>query len=130
MSIPSSARTTNLLTLPLLSVIATTGTNEDWIDGVAFVLPDTNLTPISIAGIDWTMEMRHVAPDATVVLRASLSDSGIIAAVPNFLRMNIPARKMVNIVPQDYVFDILGGDAFNTRRIIVGTLTVVQGITR
>ena len=119
----------NLLILPLVQLVAFTGTNEDWIDGLAFTNADTNETPISLRNIEWQMEVRHITEDATVVIAASRADGGIVVE-GNQLRFNIKAQKMKTIVPQDYVFDVVGVDDANTRRIITGQLTVVEGVTR
>src|SRR4029077_4696806 len=127
---------TNLLILPLVQIAGQTGTNEDWLDGIAFVQDDTNSTPIPLAGITFSMEMRRVTEDATVVLEANSFD-GRLVWTENMIHLNITAAQMAGIPPDNYVFDIIGtdpGDAHvvppHTRIIIMGAFTVFEGVTR
>src|SRR5262245_43872829 len=125
---PPSA--TNILLLPLVEIMVETGTNEDWVDGLAFFADDEETIPLDLTGIEFEMEMRTLPPSPTVVVRGHTKD-GTINVLQHTISMNIPAAQMMTVPPGDYVFDILAFDGYRHRIIVKGTNTVVfQGITR
>jgi hypothetical protein len=119
----------NLLILPLVQIVGTTGTNEDWLDGLAFFEDDAETMPINILGIEFAMQMRQITEDATVALEASQADGRIIVT-GNYLYFDVPAAQMSTITPADYVFDVVGTDNKNSRIIVQGQYTVFEGVTR
>jgi hypothetical protein len=121
--------TTNILILPRIEVTAVTGTNEDWIDGFAFYLDEEATEPIDLGGIDFEMEVRHLPPDHTVVLRGSSADGGLLVN-DNILMMNYREAVMSYMRPLDYVFDIVMKADTYERVLASGSVTVTQGITR
>jgi hypothetical protein len=128
MSIP-----TNLLAMPLISMIVETGTNEDWIDSILFLVNEVGLPQLDLTGIEFSMEVRRAAPDHEVVINGTTKDGTLaIGAWPDtgYLLINIIHDRMKIIQPGEYVADIVGSDSDSIRRCIVMTLSVVQGITR
>jgi len=118
---------TNIRLMPVVQLDMEILTNEDWIDGLAYIDPSSN--PIDLTGISFDMEMRMVASDATVVLKASTA-ANLIRVSGNTWQFLIPADTMILIPPASYVFDMLGvGDGL-TRNLVQGTVTVAQGVTR
>jgi hypothetical protein len=127
--------TTNLLAMPLVNMTVITGTNEDWIDSIKFVVDDSSGDPpqLDLTGITFTMEVRRQPPDNEVVLRASTDDGTLAVGAPpdfGFLLINIDHEQIKIIKPDDYTADIVGTDGDIIRRCIVIDLQVVLGITR
>jgi hypothetical protein len=127
--------TTNLLAMPLVSMTVITGTNEDWIDSIKFVVDDGSADPpqLDLTGIKFDMEVRRQPPDVEVVLKASTADGTLaVGAAPDFgfLLINVDHDKMKIIQPNDYTADIVGTDGEIIRRCIVMDLQIVLGITR
>lgn len=120
---------TNIRSLPLISVEATTSTNEDWRDGFAFFEDEAGTIPILLDGIDFEMEVRHLATDATVVLRGTSADGSLVVNF-NALVLNFTVDRMKLIPPLDYVFDIVMRAEDRTRVLARGNLTVTLGVTR
>lgn len=127
----------NLLAMPLVQMQVETGTEEDWIDSIKFVV-DTgvavDLMPqLDIRGIDFYMEVRRSAASHEVVLAASTPDGSFLIGAPpdvGFLIFNIPLVELQKINPGDYVADVVGKDGFNTRVVVQIELTIVEGITK
>jgi hypothetical protein len=118
---------TNLLILPLVQLTILTGTNEDWIDGIAFY--DLSMNPLSLAGIAFKMTMRHLLDDATAPVSASTEDGDLVAS-GNIFNFNVPLSTMGIVPPADYVFDVVGIADGHQRVIIQGAVTVFEGVTR
>lgn len=126
---------TNLLSMPLVSMIVITGTNEDWIDAVKFVVDDgsVDLPQLDLTGITFEMEVRRQPPDNEVILRASTADGTLAIGEPpdfGFLLINVDHEAMKVIRPAKYTADIIGKDVTTIRRCILIDLEVVYGITR
>ena len=71
--------TTNLLAMPQLVLTVTTGTNEDWIDSILYLVDmggdDQSTFPqLDIHGIEFLMEVRRRTSDNEVVFRASTKE--------------------------------------------------------
>jgi len=140
---------TNLLAMPLCSLIVQTGTNEDWIDSIKFLVgtggDDSNLAALpqlDLRGIVFEMEVRRTAPDHQVVINATTEDGSIIIGTPpdyGFLIINVDLDEMKIQQPGQYVADIIGKEyvgplgelTLATQRVVcMIDLTIVQGITR
>jgi hypothetical protein len=125
--------TTSILALPLAAAEIETGTNEDWIDSLLYLVGDETGPQLDLRGIRFDMEIRHRAPDAEVVLTASTADGRIkIGEYPNFgyLIINVDNSEMLTKRPGEYVGDIVASDDTYTRRTVTIDLTLIQGITR
>jgi hypothetical protein len=129
---------TNILSLPLTQLIVSTGTNEDWIDAVEYVLDDdmaATPTPnqLDIRGITFWLQVRPAADNAEVVIEGSTEDDSLkVGDFPNFgfLIFNVLEERMRGQFPGDYVADVVAtADGF-TRVILQITLTIFQGVTR
>lgn len=132
------ATTTNLLAMPLVAMQVVTGTNEDWIDAVKFVVDDLSGDPdsypqLDLTGIRFTMEVRRRPPDIEVVLRASTDDGTLsVGEAPNFgfLIINIDHEQVEMVRAGTFAADIVGEDDVTKRRVITMNLEIVQGVTR
>jgi hypothetical protein len=120
---------THILDIPQAQIACETGTNEDWLDGLAYVTDATPPVDVSLDGIDFEMMLRHVTPDATAALHCTTANTMLIIS-GNILRFNVPADVMGTVPPTDYVFDIVGKADGYQRRIVIGTVAVVEGVTR
>lgn len=130
---------TNLLAMPLVMMVVETGTNEDWVDSIKFVVDDgsggspDSLPQLDLRGIDFEMEIRRSAPDHEVIITASTANEKIMIGDPpdfGYLLLNIPTSEMKTQEPGPYVADIVGSDIANRRVIAQITLTIIEGITR
>jgi hypothetical protein len=127
--------TTNLLAMPLVTLTVVTGTNEDWIDSIKFVVDDGSTDPpqLDLTGIQFDMEVRRLPPDNEVILRASTTDGTLaVGAAPDFgfLLINVDHEQMKIIRPDNYTADIVGTDGDTIRRCIIIDLEIALGITR
>ena len=123
--------------MPLVRIEVETGTNEDWVDSLKFLVdngqPDDLKPQLDLRDIAFEMEVRRAAPDNQVVLSASTGDGSIaIGAPPDFgyLILNIDHENMMRIKPGAYVADIVGHDTPSRRVVVQIDLTVIEGITR
>jgi len=123
--------------MPLVRIVVETGTNEDWVDTLKFLVdngqPDDLKPQLDLRDIAFDMEVRRAAPDNQVVLSASTDDGSItIGAPPDFgyLILNVDHENMMRIKPGAYVADIVGRDSPSRRVVVQIDLTVVEGITR
>lgn len=126
---------TNLLAMPSLPMIIETGTNEDWVDSIQFLVDiGTGLfDQLDLRGIAFEMEVRRAPPDHEVILTATTDDGTLAIGEPpdfGFLLINIGADSMKVRQPGDYVGDIVGTDDHSRRVIATFDLTIIQGITR
>ena len=129
--------TTNILAIPLAQVTAVTGTNEDWIDTILYVVgpePITSESPqFDLSGIEFQMEVRRNAEDHEVILDASTQERTLAIGPPpdfGYLLILIPYDEMKYIHPGEYVADIAASADGYTRRILYISLTVVEGVTK
>lgn len=126
---------TNLLAMPLVQMSVFTGTNEDWIDSIKYVVDTGDEDPpqLDIRGIYFEMEVRRGTPEHEVVFSANTDDGTLaIGSDPDygFLLINISHKVMLEQAPGMYVADIVGTDAHNIRRCVVIDLEIVHGVTR
>ena len=135
----ATLKQTNVLALPLVSMTVATGTNEDWIDTIKYVVNDESsadfnqLPQLDLRGITFEMEIRRAAPDHEVILNASTKDGEILIGNPpdyGFLIINVPLAQMTLKQPGTYVGDIVATDSINSRVTVQISLTIVEGITR
>jgi hypothetical protein len=128
----------NLLAMPLVVMEISTGTNEDWVDSIKWLV-DTGGTDVSqfpqldLRGIEFEMEVRRSAADHEVVISASTEAGGLAIGEPpdvGFLLINVDASEMETQQPGIYVADIVGRDAETERRVADIVLNIKQGITR
>jgi hypothetical protein len=147
MTVP--APTTNLLSMPLVSLVVETGTNEDWVDSIKFLVDTGSADPpqLDLTGIIFEMEVRRTAPDHEVVISGSTEEGTLmIGDAPDFgyLIISIPLEMMKVQQPGEYVADIIGIEVRSVeilpggkelrdeirRRVIIIDLTIIQGVTR
>lgn len=118
---------TNLLLLPVVSLEVMVGTNEDWIDGLAFY--DNNMNPLALDGIEFRMTLRHLIDDATAPITASTTDGDLVTS-SNVFNFNVLVTTMSEVPPADYVMDVIGIADGHQRIIMQGAVTVFEGVTR
>src|SRR5580765_3341049 len=122
--------------MPMVELSVITGTNEDWIDSLVFLVGEgdpSDLPQLDLTGIDFEMEVRRNIDDSEVAIRASTKDGTLmIGEPPNFgyLLINISHEQMKIQSPGLYTADIVGTDAFAVRRVILADIELVEGITR
>jgi hypothetical protein len=130
--------TTNILALPLAAMVITTGTNEDWVDSMLFLIPDgsgivANYPQLDLRGISFQMMVRHQADDQEVQIEASTEDGTLkVGDYPDYgyLIIYIPDEVMKGQAPGTYVGDIVASDDTFARRCVTFDLTIIEGITR
>jgi hypothetical protein len=129
----------NLLAMPLVTLAVTTGTNEDWISSIKYVVddgsgvPESELPQFDLSGIKFDMEVRRRAEDHEVVIRASSDDGSLAIGEPpdfGFFLINVPYEKVKILNASSYVADIVGIDEIAQRRVMIINITLDQGITR
>jgi hypothetical protein len=129
---------TNLLAMPLVIMVVETGTNEDWLDSIKFLVdngsgdPDT-MPQLDLRGIAFEMEVRRAPPDHEVIISASTENGSLVIGDPpdfGYLLINVDVADMKIQKPSEYVADIVGIDPEFRRVIAQIELTIVEGITR
>lgn len=128
---------TNILAMPLVQLVVDTGTNEDWVDSIKFLVdtgvPEADMPQLDLRGIVFEMEVRRAAPDHEVILDATTEDGSLVIGDPpdfGYLLINIPNDDMKAIQPGNYVADIVGHDPEFQRVVVQIALDIVEGITR
>lgn len=129
---------TNILNLPLVGVKIVTGTEEDWLDALAWL--DANGAPVSLAGISFGSVLKERATDATGYALASteavwggLPRAGTLSVGGqgnSVLAWTVPASVMRKVPPKSYVLDVVATVQGRRVRVVQGTVKVIQGITR
>jgi hypothetical protein len=126
----------NLLALPLAVADIETGTNENWVDSLVFLVNSddpVNGPQLDLRGLSFEMEVRRTRPDHEVILTVTSKDGGMAIGNPpdyGFLIINVPLEEMTTKEPDEYVGDIRASDGTMTRRCLDFTLTITEGITR
>jgi hypothetical protein len=129
---------TNILAIPLVSLIAETSNNEDWIDSLRYLVDEEGieteeLDQLDLRGISFEMETRRYAEDHEVVLRASTEDGTLSIGLPpnyGYLLINIPRSTMHSMIAGAYVADVVASAEGLYRVVIKMSLTIVEGITK
>ena len=120
---------TNILTLPLVQILATVGSDEDWIDAISFA--DASGAPLDLTGIAITLDISNGG--TTPMLTASTAN-GLLslvegtggATVDNVLLIAIPAAIKTALTAGVYpISGIASGDG-HLIDIITGSLTIRQ----
>ena len=133
---PPAPVQTNLFAMPLVSMSVQTGTNEDWISAINYIVNDSAggfLSQLDLRGIRFEMEVRPTTPSHDVVITASTDDGTLtIGADPDcgFFLFHVPVIKMSMVFPGTYVGEVRGSDGFGMRRVIDVALEVVEGVVR
>ena len=119
---------TNILTLPLVQILATVGSDEDWIDAISFA--DASGAPLDLTGIAITLDISNGG--TTPMLTASTANGllslveGTGATVDNVLLIAIPAAIKTALTAGVYpISGIASGDG-HLIDIITGALTIRQ----
>lgn len=125
----------NVLALPLATAVIETGTNEDWVDSIVFVVgvEDPSAPQLDLRGLSFEMEVRRARTDHEVILTATTENGRLLIGNPpdyGYLIISVPMDDMKTRAPDSYVGDIRASDGTVTRRCIDFTLTITQGITR
>lgn len=128
---------TNVLAIPLAEITVITGTNEDWIDSILYVVGpgpvDENTPQLDLRGIEFAMEVRRASSEHEVILDASTEEGTLAIGPPpdfGYLLILIPEAEMITKLPGVYVADIVAkADGFSRRTMLIN-LTIVEGITR
>lgn len=126
---------TNILALPRVQVEVETGTNEDWIDSIKYVVDDGSLDPpqLDLSGISFDMEVRRAPPEHEVILSASTDVGDLyIGTYPDsgYLIIRIDDTVMRTKRAGSYVGDIVARDENYTRTTVQFELTIFEGVTR
>ena len=125
---------TNILALPLAQATVETGTNEDWVDSIVFLVgPEPTSAQLDLRGMKFEMEVRRNPSDHEVILTASTEDLKLgIGPAPDygFLIISIPRSEMKTKMPGVYVADIIAYDAEHQRVCVQMDLTIVEGVTK
>ena len=121
--------------MPLADMVIDTGTNEDWLDSIMYVVTDGSADPpqLDLRGIAFTMEVRRNPDDHEVIIRASTATGElVIGPYPDFgwLVINVPHDTMKTKFAGAYVGDIIADDGNFQRRCITFDLNIIEGITR
>jgi hypothetical protein len=122
----------NLLSIPLVHIVAQTGNNEDWVDSLLYLVDPVLGTQLDLRGINFEMEVRRQPTDHEVVIHASTSGGTLVIGTPpqyGYLIIQIPLTTMAQL-PGTYFADIRGSDDQSTRVIATISLTIFEGITR
>jgi len=126
---------TNVLALPLASMEIETGTNEDWIDVVLYLIDtdDFEGPQLDLRGIRFAMHVRRAPPEHEVIIEATTENRQLrIGTAPDFgyFIIWVPHSEMRNKIPGSYVGDVVAMDGIHRRVFIQFTLNIVEGITR
>jgi len=133
---------TNVLALPLVGINVITGTNEDWIDSLKYVVTPEDLTlnpdmedwpQLDLRGIDFEMDIRRSPTDHEVIITANTKDGTLaIGAPPNYgyLLIHLPYDQMKYKFAGSYVGDIRASGDGNLRTIIQIDLDIYEGVTK
>lgn len=127
--------TTNILALPLGSMTVETGTNEDWVDAIVYLIDSDNpaAPQLDLRGIKFEFEVRRRAPDHEVILSGSTDDGKLFTVPPpdyGYLVISVPLEEMRTKFPGDYVGDIRAVADGQYRVTMQFTLAILEGITR
>jgi hypothetical protein len=127
---------TNILALPLASMQIETGTDEDWVDSIVWLVNSTdpiNGQQLDLRGLTFSMQVRRAPPEHEVLINASTEYGGLLFGAPpdyGYLVIMIPRPVMQEVPAGAYVGDIVAqGDGY-TRVCVQFSLDLVLGITR
>jgi len=127
---------TNILALPLASMDIETGTDEDWLDSMVWLINSSdpvNGPQLDLRGMTFSMQVRRQPPEHEVLINASTTYGGLLFGAPpdyGYLVILIPRSVMQEVPAGTYVGDIVAQDKDYTRVCVQFNLTVVLGVTR
>jgi hypothetical protein len=125
---------TNILAIPKAHAVIQTGTNEDWLDCIEYVVgTDPGGPQLDLRGIAFEMELRRRPPDHEVILHASTADGSIsVGASPNFgyLIFYVKEAVMEQREADLYVGEVRASDGQYQRIILTMEVEIIQGVTR
>lgn len=127
-----------ILALPLAFVTIETSNNQDWIESFKYLVDDgtdnlDGMPQLDLRGIQFEMEVRRSTDDNEVLIHATTENHQLtIGAFPNygFLLFDVPVGEMLNILPDQYVADVVAKDGSFVRKIMDITLTIDDGVTK
>ena len=79
-----------------------------------------------LTGYEGSMQVR-ISEGATGTV---LDATGCISIATGTVSVVYPAASMADVDPGDYVYDLIIGSTATTERILHGTISVIQGVTR
>lgn len=115
---------TNILTLPLLNMLCTVGSNEDWLDGISFTASDS--TPLDLTGIAFNLTVSQTA-GGTNYISGSLGNGILVTSgsPPSILSVSVlAANRSLSAGP--YYFSINAVADGHAIDVVTGTLIVRQ----
>lgn len=118
---------TNILALPLYEVEVETASNEDALGGFS-IEAGSPPAPLSLAGIDFRMQLRTSADSKNVQLEATIAN-GRLSAAGHLLGVAIDQVVMAGLPPRDYAFDVLAVADGVERRLMFGVWRHKLGVT-
>jgi hypothetical protein len=125
--------TTNILAIPKAHAVIATGTNEDWVDCICYLVGDASGPQLDLRGIAFELELRRAPPEHEVILHASSGDGSIfVGAAPNvgYLIFYVTESVMEAIEAGTYVGDVRASDDEFQRIILTIDFTLIEGVTR
>ena len=117
---------TNILSLPLVSIAATIGSDEDWIDAVTFSNADGS--PCDLTGIAFELDVSLDGSTSIVTASTANGYLSIVSAtgssVNNALLINIPAADKSVLTAGRYLISGSATADSHVVDVIVGSLVV------
>lgn len=124
---------TNILLLPLYEVDVETRSNEDARGSFAFEVSDGGEPPafsaLSLAGIDFRMQLRLGSASRVVHLEATAAN-GRLLAQDNVLSILVDQSEMAGLPAQDFDWDVLAIADGIERRVMFGAWRHRLGVTK
>ncbi len=117
---------TNILTLPLIQILATVGSDEDWIDAITFSNADGS--PCDLTGIAFELDIS--LDGSTSIVMASTANGYLLlvpatgSSVNNALLINIPAADKSVLTAGRYLISGSATADSHVVDVIVGSLVV------
>lgn len=126
---------TNILLLPLYKIEVETATNEDALGSFAFESGEP-LAPLGLDGIDFRLQLRTSAANASVHLEGSIANGRVAIGrnaedtANNVLVIAVDQTAMARLAPLDYAWDVLALADGYERRVFFGTWRHRLGVTK
>lgn len=118
---------TNILSLPLVSLIATAGTDEDWIDAIAFTTAAG--AGLDLTGIAFTLDISTGTSTALSLSTGAGTLSlvqGAGSTVNNVLLINVPAASKAALTSRIYLLSGSASADGHVIDVIIGSLSIRQ----
>lgn len=118
----------NILAIPLLTVAITTTKNEDFLDSIT--IKDLDLNLIDLSGIDLRCQVRLSPGHPVVWLDLSTAGATLInGGASGTISFKVRKDALRFVDPGSYVLDMIASADGATKRVVDGTITIVQGVT-